>query len=772
MQMITTPVAFLLLKSQLELSPIYGSKRNFMDGFIPHLQKWSTLVLEKSREELKEFFSLKENNELSGYIWCRTIPCQNPKCQSEIPLLKSFWLSKKKKIAIIPYHDKKKIKFKIKEFIGKEKNNLTNVKKGTISNAIVECLVCRTKLEGKTTRALFQNKKASETLIAIVLKKQSKRGILFKAATDEDYEEYLNAKSFLENKIEETKNDFIIHSIPDEIIQTPDNQEYIPGNLLYNFTPVMHYGLTKWGDLFNYRQKLTLLIFMNNIKRAYEVMINEKVEPKYALAIITFLALNLSNISRNFSTLTRFRNDTGSFEKIYARAALEMIYDYGEVNPLKSNSDWEKGIKSISKAIIHCSNASSNQANVTNLSATNLPYANNFFDAVITDLPYYDNIPYSVLSDFFYVILKRVLGEHYSELFSTPLTPKSNEIISDLPLLRGMKKDEAEKLVDNIKTKKDFERMLSDSFREINRVLKIDGVVVIVYAHKSTDGWETLINSLLSSGLVVTAAWPVRTELSSRLRSQESASLASSIYMVCRKWKKEPIGFYRDVKKELKQYLNKKLEQLWDEGISGADFFISAIGSAIEVFGKYEKVVDDNDKIISVNKLLNDTRNLVTNYAIDKVIKGEFSDEISQMTRFYILWRWAHGESKVAFDEALKLSQSTGIDIEHEWNKGFILKDKEFIRVLGPDERTDLIDSHELIDILHKTLLLWKKENKESVDKFLEEKGYKNSEVFKRVAQAISESLPQESTEKKWLDGFLTGFKADDSQSETQSKLF
>ena len=244
--------------------------------------------------------------------------------------------------------------------------------------------------------------------------------------------------------------------------------------------------------------------------------------------------------------------------------------------------------------------------------------------------------------------------------------------------------------------------------------------------------------------------------------------------MVGRKLEREPIGFYKEVKKEMKNYLSKKLDLLWNEGIAGADFFISAIGTAIEVFGKYEKVIDDSDNIIETKKLLNDVRKIVTDYAINKVIKGEFSDKISQMTRFYILWRWAYGEAKVPFNDALKMAQSVGIDIEHEWNKGFIVKDKEIIRVLGPEQRTlhDLKESHDLIDILHNTLLLWKKENRVIVDKFLEEKGYKNSEVLKRVAQAISESLPIESTEKKWLDGFLTGFNAENSQGTNQSKLF
>ena len=66
----------------------------------------------------------------------------------------------------------------------------------------------------------------------------------------------------------------------------------------------------------------------------------------------------------------------------------------------------------------------------------------------------------------------------------------------------------------------------------------------------------------------------------------------------------------------LQNHLKVRLELLWNEGISGADFFISAIGSAIEVFGKYEKIIDDEGTIIRADKLLNEVRKVVTDYAI------------------------------------------------------------------------------------------------------------------------------------------------------------
>jgi adenine-specific DNA methylase len=161
---------------------------------------------------------------------------------------------------------------------------------------------------------------------------------------------------------------------------------------------------------------------------------------------------------------------------------------------------------------------------VSHASATRLPYPDGFFDAVLTDPPYYDNVPYSYLSDFFYVWLKRTVGHLYPDLFITPLTPKSGEIVAYSQGEGGFEAG-----------KRFFEEQLAAAFRESARVLKPGGVAVVVYAHKSTAGWETVINALLDSGLVVSAAWPLNTEMQSRLRANESAALASSIYIVARK---------------------------------------------------------------------------------------------------------------------------------------------------------------------------------------------------------------------------------------------
>jgi len=389
-------------------------------------------------------------------------------------------------------------------------------------------------------------------------------------------------------------------------------------------------------------------------------------------------------------------------------------------------------------------------ARVTHASATRLPYPDAFFDAVLTDPPYYDNVAYSYLSDFFYVWLKRTVGHLYPDLFSTPLTPKSGEIVAYSQGEGGFEAG-----------KRFFEEQLAAAFRESARVLKPGGVAVVVYAHKSTAGWETVINALLDCGLVVSAAWPLNTEMQSRLNANESAALASSIYIVARKAARQGLGFYHEVRAELRRHLDERLQRLWEEGVGGADFFIAAIGSAIEVFGKYEQVIDLEGNLIRGEALLDEVRALATDFAVRQILHNGFAAEISDRARFYVLWRWNYAEARVPFDEARKLAQACGLDIVEEWSRrgSPLKKEQAFVRLLGPHQREleHLAAGRELIDVLHHALRLWEKGERAALIERLSESGYGRNEAFYRVAQAISECLPFESKEKKLLDGLLTG---------------
>ena len=757
------PVAVLIQKCTLEYPQEYSRSEDGQDEemrfgesarnpLLEDVKKWGTWVLAEAKKELRRFYPEDtDGSNPVGYIWARTIPCQNPSCGAEIPLMKQFWLSKKprKKVALFPYHQEvdaiPTVQFKIVGDGYEPMPEGFNPTEGNISRAVVVCPVCRGTVEAKLTRKLFQEKKAGQRIIAVIMYKPGTTGKLYRVVTDDDRAVFRSAEVSLTKKREKLFLKWGMDPVPDE--PTPEGR----GRGAERAFSVRNYGMNTWGDLFNARQKLALITFVEKVKAAYQKMVAEGVDGEYAKAVVSYLALILSRHSSYNATLCWWEPLGERSFNVFGRQALPMVFDYSEQNPYSIlTGNWLSQVNITAEIISHLSSPLFLQsATVTHSSATSIPYSNEFFDAVFTDPPYYDNVPYSYLSDFFYVWLKRTLADVYPELFSTPLTPKRNEIVAYSHGPGGFEEG-----------KRFFEESLKLSFQEIHRVLKPNGVAVIVYAHKSTEGWETLINSLIDSGLIMTGAWPLRTEMKTRLRANESAVLASSIYIVARKMERQPTGFYNEVKEEMKTHLNAKLHRLWEEGLSGADFFIAAIGSAIEVFGKYEQVMDFEGKVVRADRLLDDVREIATDYAVRQILHNGFAGEISDLTRFYVLWRWEYGEARVPFDEARKLAQSCGIDLAQEWGgKGFIVKEKQFIRVLGPRSRQldELKDESELIDVLHHVLLLWEKSQRDEMLRVLRDSDFGDSEAFYRVAQAISETLPVESREKKLLDGFLAG---------------
>ena len=749
------PVAVLIQKCTLEYPQKYGRTAGEPDGgmhFGPTIKdplpedvkKWGTWVLAEAKKELCKFYpEEKDGSTPVGYVWARTVPCQNPSCGVKIPLMKQFWLSnkQKKRVAVHPYFADGNIKFRIVGDGYEPIPDNFNPSAGTVSRAVAVCSVCGGTVEANLTRQLFQERKAGERMIAVVLHKSGTPGKRYRVTTEKDLKDFQAAEEYLSEKREKLRLEWGMDPVPDEPLPPR-------GTLGFR---IQGYGMLKWDNLFNARQKLALITFVEKVKAAYQKMVAEGVDGEYAKAVVSYLALILSRHSSYNATLCWWEPLGERSFNVFGRQALPMVFDYSEQNPYSIlTGNWLSQVNITAEIISHLSSPLFLQsATVTHSSATSIPYPNEFFDAVFTDPPYYDNVPYSYLSDFFYVWLKRTLADVYPELFSTPLTPKRNEIVAYSHGPGGFEEG-----------KRFFEESLKLSFQEIHRVLKPNGVAVIVYAHKSTEGWETLINSLIDSGLIMTGAWPLRTEMKTRLRANESAVLASSIYIVARKMERQPTGFYNEVKEEMKTHLNAKLHRLWEEGLSGADFFIAAIGSAIEVFGKYEQVMDFEGKVVRADRLLDDVREIATDYAVRQILHNGFAGEISDLTRFYVLWRWEYGEARVPFDEARKLAQSCGIDLAQEWGgKGFIVKEKQFIRVLGPRSRQldDLKDESELIDVLHHVLLLWEKSQRDEMLRVLRDSDFGDSEAFYRVAQAISETLSVESREKKLLDGFLAG---------------
>ena len=764
------PVAVLILKAVLEFPKQFGGlvseptneidlpvglfdndaiRGRMVNPLLTAVRSWGDKVLNEVREQIEDFYPIEMDGSTPvGYLWAQTVPCQNPSCSASIPLMSHYWLvrGEKTRVALYPETSSGALVFRIIGDGYEPWPESYDPGHGAIYKGVVTCSLCGSVIDDNTTRRLFVKGKASQSMMAVILQSRNTQGKSYRLPTENDQRIFRRVASILELKREQLMMAWGLDPVPDEPISAVRPSPNARGT-----SGLTRYGLNKWGDLFNPRQQLVLITFIEKVRQVYTSMIAEGAAPEFAAAVSTYLAFGVDRLATYLSNLVRWRPDVLSFERIFDRPALEMVRNYGEVNPFcDARGSWDlEGILDVIDYLCKIPHLERQSVTVRQGTATNLPYPDNYFDAILTDPPYYDNIPYSFLSDFFYVLLKRAVGDIFPDLFSTPLTPKAGEIVAYTRPEGGFEAG-----------KRFFEENLKLSFQEMQRVLKMGGIAVVVYAHKSTEGWETVINALLDSGLVVTSAWPLNTEMTARVNAKETASLASSIYIVARKMARLPTGFYNEVREELRSHLNARLHRLWEEGIGGADFFIAAIGSAIEIFGKYEQVLDYEGNVVRAARLLEEVRTIATDYAVHQILHNGFASEISDHTRFYVLWRWNYGEARVPFDEARKLAQSCGFDLTRKWGRGgFIYKEKEFVRVLGPQLRKpeSIEDSHELIDVLHRVLLLWEKSQRTELVQTLAASGYGQREAFYRVAQAISETLPNESKEKKLLDGFLAG---------------
>ncbi|MBE9220135.1 DUF1156 domain-containing protein [Dolichospermum flos-aquae] len=756
------PVAVLIEKATLEFPQKYGQLKTRIfkettggetpqtyNPLLEDVKKWGNWVLETAKKEIGTFYPHETDGRIPvGYYWMRTVTCQNPDCRVEIPLTSNLWLAKK---------DNKKVALKIIPIIHESGNNQIDFAivendnidfdpaTGTVARAKVICPCCGSSLTDKDTRKQFIDGIASQRMVAVVLHNPKQSGKTYRLATAEDMEIFNHAQSYLESKRNELWDKWGIDPVPDE--PTPLGK----GSGAERAFSVRNYGMNTWVSLFNSRQQLALITFADAVKQAHQLILQEGYDEDYAKAIATYLALGVDRLVDYNSILTRWVCNGEFVGNTFTRQALPMIWDYLELNPAsEATGDFNSALNWINRVIENNSISSINFATTTQSSATNLPYPDNYFDAIITDPPYYDSIPYSYLSDFFYVWLSRTIGEYYPELFATPLTPKSDEAVA------YSHNGGAEA------GKQYFEEKIGQSFQEISRTLKPSGIAVIVFAHKSTDAWETIINALSKANLYLTASIPIHSEMKNRLRGQESAALASSIYMVCRKRTSAETAYFEEIETEIQEKIQERLEHFWSQGISGSDFFISAIGPALEIVGKYATVETYAGETIAAATLLEFIRKTVSEYALTKILKNpQELGGIDPQTRFYLLWRWTFGNSKVIFDEGRKLASACGIEITEYWNKGFIKKDKEFITVLSPKDRDKkFIDQEKLenmIDILHQMLLLWEKNNREKITELLTNTGQLNNNAFWQVAQSISEVLPDGDKEKQMLQGLLYG---------------
>lgn len=722
------------------------------------IKYWGYWVLAHAKDELQKFYPLNEDGSIPvAYLWAKTVKCPNPACGSTIPLIKQLWLCRKKDrnvaIKIVPEEKTKKCKFEVLEDtkIDFDPNN------GTMQRGDSTCPFCNSVATVEYLRIESCAGRLGQELMVVASVKEGESGKQYRSATEADLKSFRKTINYLK----ELKSEFGEDIVPNEIIIKNARGQISP--------PI--WGLDEWGKLFNERQLSSIIIFILKVKAAMEA-ISVKLSPEYAKAIGSYLGLALSRFVDFNSSLCLFNNIGGrGVVHTFGRQALPMVWDYAETNPFNpQGANWlasvSAGIGTVEKCPLGI------PAKVDRGSASNLALEDKKISAVFTDPPYYDAVPYSDLSDFFYVWQKRVLSDIYPENYRTPLTPKSQEIIQAAQRHGG----------DREKAAQAYENMMEQALTEIHRTLANNGIAAVMFAHKETAAWETTIGALMSSGLLVTSSWPIHTERPGRMVANNTAALASSVTLVCRKRAENAgEGFWDEVQQELRDVANERLDFFWNQGIRGADFFISAIGPALSVFGKYEKVKRLTGEEVTVGQFLDEVRSLVTGYALNKIIKSKQTTTIDCETRFYVVWKWSYGNTRVPADEAFKMAQALGLDTEMMWDRtGTLEKNGQNVNTISIAKRMKISNLGEpesdgspasIIDTLHRMCGLRDKGENQSLADFLARSGHAKNETLWIVAQAVSEILPDGDKEKQLMQGLLN--QRDNLQKLTEdAKLF
>ena len=279
-----------------------------------------------------------------------------------------------------------------------------------------------------------------------------------------------------------------------------------------------------------------------------------------------------------------------------------MVWDWAKINPLnESILPFSGFVESLANVIETVSSVVNNAGTAQKSSATSIPLPDESARLIFTDPPYYDSVPYANLSDFFYVWLKRTIGKEYPDYFCESGSPKDTEIVQL-----------AERNVAYAhKTKQFFESEMEKALSDSRRVVETSGIGCIVFAHKSTAGWETLLNAVLRAGWIVTASWPIDTEMTTRFKAINTASLESSIHLVCRRREIDAagigsvsVGDWRDVLTELPKRIHEWMPRLAAEQIVGADAIFACLGPALEIFSRYSRVEKAERRASNTQRIL------------------------------------------------------------------------------------------------------------------------------------------------------------------------
>lgn len=634
------PVAVLLNKVVLEYIPKYGQQ------LADEVRKWGAWIKQEAENELAEFYPKDPDGATPiAYLWARTIQCEGPGCGAKVPLMRSFWLSKKgTRLAALQFTPNREnrcvdVKIIVKQSDGwVDQDNHSKIYSnprfdGTVKRGAVTCPCCNYTTPAQNVRGQVKHMQGgadTATLLAVYI--QGTEGRKFRLVTEGDLFHVHNAR----NRLIAIKDDSAINAsfslIPDEELP-----------YLRSIFNVQLIGVTEWGLLFSKRQQLGLSILVNRIRKLNSELVQHEYESEFAKAIQESLALVFGKVADRYNAFARWEPNVQCPQQLYGRQALGIVWDFGEIPPIRDCAGswsslldvWLSGLPNITQAKLK--DQSSGRASVAQVDAASHSLPDDGCNLFLTDPPYYDAIPYADLSDFFYVWLKRILKELEPDLFANDLTPKLEEIVQ---LSERNPKYAA-------KTKENFEKRMQYALAEGRRITIPQGIAVIVFAHKATAAWETMLQAVIDAGWTIVGSWPIDTEMETRLRALNSATLSSSVHLVCRprenadgSLQADNIGDYRDVLHELPLRIREWMPRLASEGVVGADAIFACLGPALEIFSRYARVEKVTGEQVLLREYLEQVWAAVSREALNMIFTGADATGFDADARLTAIWFW------------------------------------------------------------------------------------------------------------------------------------
>ena len=731
------PVAHLIEKACLEYPQRFGQPvglgtNQLAEDFV----QWVDWIRTKVAPDLTAVFpTAKTGKRPAVYFWCRTMLCPDPGCGRQVPLVSSRWLANTSRHkAWIEFHTASKA---ISITVHTRGNPAGDPSIGTVKASSATCPACGASATAHEVREYGKQGTFGAQLYAVL--DIDGRNRTYRIPTQGEIDGALTKAEEQLHRLPELMDG--TSAVPDEACD-PDGFRRVQS---------LVFGIDSFAQMFNVRQLYVLGRLAQAVREAHAEMLIRGLSTEYARALATYLGLAVDRIADRNSSFCGWDVSREMVRNTFPRQAISMVWDFAEIDPFGDGSgNWSGAARWIELAIRHCSNAAAASGVVLRGNAQALPFEDASFDAVVVDPPYYDAIQYSYLSDFFYVWLKRSVGMLYPDAFATEATPKKQEVVQN----------QAKRTSTAFVSSDEFDRRLRAALAEMARVLKPDGVMSLVFAHTDVTAWEKLLRALRSEGLIVSTSWPMRSEMANRsTASIQHAVLGSSVVLVCRKAESHGDGFFDDVVRELEARIGDRLDRFERMGLVGADYFVSAVGPAFEVFAKYSRVLRLSGDEVDVSDLMILARQVVARRAMGKLLGDESVGSLDPVSLLYLTWRWAYQGESIPADEAFKLERALDVDLSTMLgHDGLAERTGATFSLRGPDARKGLQigPSPLIIDVLHLACKLWESGKRRELEQLLGDTGAGASSAFWSLARALGEVLPEGNRERTMLLG-LTG---------------